>query len=119
MFLDIFQELFSSGQNLQLCKFLLFFDKIMGGGKRFRWAPPDPFPLWKKASVLARIYFTSSGQSLMYIHYDADHTNEVRCLIYYLESAGYVCTCEGDVIEEHRKECVEKSSVILFILTKR
>ena len=45
--------IFSRGQNLLLCKFILlcycFWTKFQGGAKVFRGAPPAP--LWKKARL--------------------------------------------------------------------
>jgi len=60
-----------------------------------------------------------SAHCVIYIHYDSEHSNEVRCLLYHIESAGYVCVCQHEIAEDKRSECFERAGLILLLLTNK
>eukprot|EP00795_Rhopilema_esculentum_P002312 gene2312-17941_t len=60
-----------------------------------------------------------SAHCVIYINYDADHYNEVRCLLYHIESAGYVCVCQHEIVEDKRSECFDRAGLILLLLTNK
>eukprot|EP00794_Sanderia_malayensis_P006311 gene6311-7033_t len=60
-----------------------------------------------------------SAHCVIYINYCSEHYNEVRCLLYHIESAGYVCVCQHEIVEDKRNECFERAGLILLLLTNK